>query len=426
MTAEPAESSYRALLAIPRLGRVIVSMQLARIGQSMVGVALVLFVLTRYGSPELAGLVTFASIFPGLLMAPIAGALLDRHGRTRLIIFDYLVALVSLALIGTLAILDALPVPLLLVIAVLSSITAILSHTGLRSLFPIIVPRHLWERVNAVDSNGYVVATILGPPIAASLVTVFGGAVALIIIGLAYGLAAVALIGAPDPASIATSSGNLLRDAWDGVRYTVGNPTLRGLGVAMTTINIGGGMVTIVVPLIVLDRLQAGELAVGAVFAVSGITGMASAFIFGRTDTRGREWTMLVLPMLLMAPTFALLAVAANASVVIVGLAVLAAALGSYGLLNGPLDISLFTVRQRRTDPAWMGRAFAVSMAFNFMGFPIGAALAGVLAARSIELAVAVGVGAALLAATFAALLIPRHATAVLGPTTGDAIREVD
>ena len=426
MTPEPAESSYRALLAIPRLGRVIVSMQLARIGQSMVGVALVLFVLARYGSPELAGLVTFASIFPGLLMAPIAGALLDRHGRTRLIIFDYLVALVSLALIGTLAILDALPVPLLLVIAVLSSITAILSHTGLRSLFPIIVPRHLWERVNAVDSNGYVVATILGPPIAALLVTVFGGAMALIIIGLAYGLAAVALIGAPDPASIATSSGNLLRDAWDGVRYTVGNPTLRGLGVAMTTINIGGGMVTIVVPLIVLDRLQAGELAVGAVFAVSGITGMASAFIFGRTDTRGREWTMLVLPMLLMAPTFALLAVAANVSVAIVGLAVLAAALGSYGLLNGPLDISLFTVRQRRTDPAWMGRAFAVSMAFNFMGFPIGAALAGLLAARSIELAVAVGVGAALLAATFAALLIPRHATAVMGLTTGDAIRDVD
>lgn len=426
MTPEPAESSYRALLAIPRLGRVIVSMQLARIGQSMVGVALVLFVLTRYGSPELAGLVTFASVFPGLLMAPIAGALLDRHGRTRLIIFDYLVALVSLALIGTLAILDALPVPLLLLIAVLSSITAILSHTGLRSLFPIIVPRHLWERVNAVDSNGYVVATILGPPIAALLVTVFGGAMALIIIGLAYGLAAVALIGAPDPASIATSSGNLLRDAWDGVRYTVGNPTLRGLGVAMTTINIGGGMVTIVVPLIVLDRLQAGELAVGAVFAVSGITGMASAFIFGRTDTRGREWTMLVLPMLLMAPTFALLAVAANVSVAIVGLAVLAAALGSYGLLNGPLDISLFTVRQRRTDPAWMGRAFAVSMAFNFMGFPIGAALAGVLAARSIELAVAVGVGAALLAATFAALLIPRHATAVMGLTTGDAIRDVD
>jgi len=395
-------------LSIPRLGRVIVSMQLARIAQSMVGVALVLFVLQEYRSPALAGLVTFAGIVPGLLVAPIAGALLDRHGRTRLIILDYVVALASLVLIGVLAIADSLPAPLLVTIAVLSSVTGILSHTGLRSLFPILVPEYLWERVNAVDSNGYVVATILGPPIAAALVTVLGGPVALLIIGALYGLAAIALIGAPDPASASASSGNLLQDAWDGLRYTLRNPTLRGLGLAVTTLNIAGGMTTIVVPLIVLDRLQAGETAVGLVFAVSGITGMISVFLFGRTDTRGREWLMLTVPMLLMAPTFALLLLAAGAAVPAVGLAILALALGLYGLLNGPLDIALFTVRQRRTDPAWTGRAFAVSMAFNFMGYPVGAAVAGVLATSSIELAVIVGVVAALMASLLAAVLIPR------------------
>ncbi|MBA2700528.1 MAG: MFS transporter [Chloroflexi bacterium] len=408
-TPETPETSYRALLAIPRLGRVIVSMQLARVAQSMVGVALVLFVLQTYRSPGLAGLVTFASVFPGLLMAPLAGALLDRHGRTRLIILDYLIALAALVLIGVLATLDALPAPLLVAIAVLSSITGILSHTGLRSLFPILVPRHLWERVNAVDSNGYVVATILGPPIAATLVTVLGGPIALIVIAAAFGLAAVTLIGAPDPVSGQASSGSLLRDAWAGLRYTLGNPTLRGLGLAIATLNLSGGMTTIVVPLIVLDRLHAGETAVGLVFAASGITGMASAFYFGRTDTRGREWIMLVVPMLLMAPSFAILLVAAQAPVAIVGLVLMAVTLGLYGLLNGPLDIALFTVRQRRTEPDWMGRAFAVSMALNFMGFPVGAALAGVLAATSIELAVLMGVLAAALAALFAAVFIPRR-----------------
>lgn len=408
MTPPTEATSYRALLSIPRLGRVIVSMQLARIAQSMVGVALVLFVLQEYRSPALAGLVTFAGIVPGLLVAPIAGALLDRHGRTRLIILDYVVALASLVLIGLLAIADALPASLLVTIAVLSSVTGILSHTGLRSLFPILVPEHLWERVNAVDSNGYVVATILGPPIAAALVTVLGGPVALLIIGTLYGFAAIALIGAPDPASTSASSGNLIQDAWDGLRYTFRNPTLRGLGLAVTTLNIAGGMSTIVVPLIVLDRLQAGETAVGLVFAVSGITGMISVFLFGRTDTRGREWLMLTVPMLLMAPTFALLLLAADATVPAAGLGILALALGLYGLLNGPLDIALFTVRQRRTDPAWMGRAFAVSMAFNFVGYPVGAAIAGVLATSSIELAVIVGVVAALVASLLAAVLIPR------------------
>ena len=81
-----------------------------------------------------------------------------------------------------------------------------------------------------------------------------------------------------------------------------------------------------------------------------------------------------------------------------------------FGLLNGPLDIALFTVRQRRTDPAWMGRAFAVSMAFNFLGFPIGAPIAGALATDSLALAVVVGAITCLLGAALAQWLVPATA----------------
>jgi predicted MFS family arabinose efflux permease len=85
------------------------------------------------------------------------------------------------------------------------------------------------------------------------------------------------------------------------------------------------------------------------------------------------------------------------------------------GLLVGPMDIALFTVRQRRTDPAWMGRAFSVSMAFNYLGVPIGAAVAGILADRSIESAVVIlGIGGAVASAVAAAVLVPREQ-----PTSG-------
>ena len=151
-------------------------------------------------------------------------------------------------------------------------------------------------------------------------------------------------------------------------------------------------MLTIAVPLIVLERLHASEAVVGLVFAVSGVAGMMSALWFGRQDTRGREWPMIVLPMLLVGPALALLLVAAGAAEPAVGLAAAVLSMAIYGLLQGPIDIALFTVRQRRTDPAWMGRAFAVSMAFNFLGYPIGAVLAGTLAAASIESSVIVGV----------------------------------
>jgi MFS family permease len=384
-------------------------MQFARVAQSMVSVTLVLFTLERYDSPAFAGLVTFASVFPGLLISPIAGVLLDRHGRIRLVMLDYIVALAAMIALGSLAATDALPRTLLLVIATISSLTSILSHVGLRSLFPIMVPEPLWERVNAIDSNGYVVATIVGPPIAATLVAIVGGPIALLAIGVGFGLGAAILAGVPEPAAPASLTRGILAEAWGGLRYTWQNPTLRGLGFAITFGNLAHGMTTIVVPLIVIGRFGLSEAVVGLVFAASGLSGVASAFAFGRMNTRGREWGLLVWPMVALIPVVALLLLAAGAPSAAVGVAVLVLEMVLVGVLIGPIDIALFTVRQRRTDPGWMGRAFAVSLAFNYLGMPVGAALAGALAGQSLETAIIVlGVGGSLIGALAAAFLVPK------------------
>jgi MFS family permease len=406
VTPTDERPSYRALLVVPYLARALAGMQTARIGQAMIGLALVLFTLSHYHSAELAGLVTFAGIAPGLLVSPIAGALLDRHGRTRLIALDFVIAAVSLALIGVLALADALPAWLLVLISAVSSLTGPLSATGLRSLFPLMAPRHLWERLNAVDSNGYVVATIVGPPIAAVAIGIVGGPLTILLIGLVFGLSAAIVIGVPEPATQTVSTGSLLRDAWAGLVYAWGNRTIRGLGFAITTVNIGGGITSIAVPLLVLDRLGLDQATVGLVFAVSGVTGVVAGLISGRVDTRGRERTLIAVPLLGMAASTALLLIPG-------GLVPIVAAMAIFGLVNGPLDVAMFTLRQRRTDPAWMGRAFAVSMSFNFAGYPIGAALGGFLGARSIELAIVVAALTALVAAVLAARMIPASDEAV-------------
>ena len=105
---------------------------------------------------------------------------------------------------------------------IVTSLTSILSIVGLRTIFPLMVPSHLWERVNAIDSNGYVVATILGPPIAAGLVAFAGAPEAMIAIAVPFGLAAVALVGLREPASSTVTTGRLLHDALDGLRYPRG------------------------------------------------------------------------------------------------------------------------------------------------------------------------------------------------------------
>ena len=418
MSGPTPEPSYRALFAVPQLGRVVASMQSARIAQSMFGVAIVLFALAEYDSPALAGIVTFASIFPGLLVAPIAGALLDRHGRVRLMALDYTVAFASLILIGGLSLAGMLPVELLVGIVIVTSLTSILSIVGLRTIFPLMVPSHLWERVNAIDSNGYVVATILGPPIAAGLVAFAGAPEAMIAIAVPFGVAAVALVGLREPASSTVTTGRLLHDALDGLRYAWGNRTIRGLGFAMSVTNLAWGAVTIILPIIVLEVLHEGEVWVGIAFAASGVSGMVSALVFGRRDTRGRELPMLVVPMLLMGPTLALLLPATGVLGPIepaVGLALVVGSMFVFGLLTGR-----WTSRSSRSGsgapipPGW-GAPSRSPWRSTSSASRSAPSSPGALATNSLALAVVVGAITCLLGAAIAQLLVPATGQQHLG-----------
>ena len=394
--------SYRAVLAVPSLGRVLFAMQIARIAQSMISIVMILFALQKYNDPSLAGLVAFATVFPGLLISPIAGALLDRHGRVRLIILDYIVVTVTLGLIAALSRTDHLPAPLLVAILAVTSVTGPLSSGGLRSLFPLMVPEPLWERVNAVDSNGWVIATVVGAPMGAVVAKLLGFEVAMIGIAVAYASAALVMIGAPDPRTDVHSTGNLMRDAWLGLVYTWNNRTLRGLAISLSVLNLSSGVVQIVVPVLILKHLGMGDEVVGYMFGLSGLFGIVSAFISGRINTAGRERQMILIPCAGFGFATAILLWPGSLVPIAISMAVA-------GLLNGPLDIAMFTLRQRRTDPAWMGRAFTISMNLNFSGYPIGAAITGVMVSIwPIEYALVFGLVTNLAAVVLGYFLIPR------------------
>ncbi len=378
-------------------------MLLARTATTMVELILVLFALERFHSPGLAGAVTFLALAPGLLMSPIAGALLDRHGRVKLMVVDYVVAASALALIVGLGAADVLSEVLLLAIVTVMSLTFPLSTTGVRTMFPLIVPRPLWERANAVDSNGYVVSSIFGPAIAGALVATVGSLWALALTAAFYAVAAVITVPLRDPLG-RVPHGRLLSDAWAGLVYTWQNTTLRGLGISVSTANIANGLFYIGLPVFVLSRLGGGAAQVGQLFALMGVTAAVSVLFVGRVGTEGRERPFLAGAMVLTGVGYAMVLFSPNLLVAALVMAVI-------GLATGPFDVVLFTLRQRRTDPAWLGRAFAVSMSLNFIGFPVGSALGGAVAPISLELAFLGALALEVIAAVLAFALIPKEHT---------------
>jgi MFS family permease len=377
VTADNA--TYRTLLRTPGLRPLLVSSLLTRTASQMWTVGLVLFALQRYHSAGVAGLSIFLLIFPGLLLSPIAGALLDRHGRKRLMRLDFTVAATVLTAIVALAATDHLPVWGLYALLVVGSLTSTLSIAGSRSFFPLIVPRDLWDRGNAADSTCFGISAILGPGLAGFLIAVLGSEAALAGAAVAYVIGALALQGVPEPARSGEMPGHILYEAWRGLRYVMANRTLRWIAVSMSTLNIGWGMVIVALPVIVF-HLHGNAALVGILLGLEGAIGIPAALLAGRVRTDGRErrymailsTTMGFATLLLLVPSIAAIALA----VAIIGAA------------DGPFNICIFSLRQRRTAAGWFGRAFAVSMALNFAGVPVGSAVSGPILGVSIAVTV--------------------------------------
>jgi len=75
MTETPL--SYRQLAALPGIAGLLTAMCLARLGESVFALAIVLLVLQRFHAPGLVGWAAFLAMAPGLLVSPVAGAVLD-------------------------------------------------------------------------------------------------------------------------------------------------------------------------------------------------------------------------------------------------------------------------------------------------------------------------------------------------------------
>jgi MFS family permease len=364
----------------------------------MFSVLLVLFVLETHHSASLSGIVVVCSQVPGIIVSPIAGALLDRGSRVALMRLDYLVGSTCITTIGVLSLLHELPTCVLLLVVSAASITAPLSRVGGRSLYPVLVPRPLWDRSNAADSGTNVVATMLGPGIAGVAVALVGPRAALLLPAIVMLLAAALLIGFVVPNALASVTVSVLTDARAAMGYVWRNQVLRMLAGTMTVFNACGGILTVAIPFIVLRGLHGGSTTVGLLFAIMGAAGFIAGLLTGRFGTENREKRLLAISCMTTAVAFVLLAFDRHEVVLIALIAVI-------GIANGPLTVAMFSLRQRATDPMWFGRAFAVSMNLNFVGSPIGAAIAGALLTHSVPLTLLVAASCAVVGGFWPAVL---------------------
>ncbi|MFH8677373.1 MFS transporter [Streptomyces sp. NPDC018034] len=419
--------TYRQVLASRNVPQLLLAASLSRLAHGMLLFVIVLYALAEFDSASVAGMCGFFLTLPGFLISPVAGAVLDRFGALRAVALDTAASGLIIGAIAVFSLADRLVPVILYVLLALFSLTSPLTDGGIRTLFPQFVPDSAYDRANALDLSTYSVIEVGGPLVAGTLFAALGANPTLITVAAMYGLAGLSLAllrtGAPTGAgTAATAAGavsadagadaagprpHLLRSAWEGVVYLLRNATLRGLAVSYSLFQVSYGMLVLIVPVAIARWGSGGDASsrwVGVVWAVAGLCGGMGALVAGKLVRAGVERRYLV-------GATALAAVAIFPLSALGSLVALTVGLAAFGLMEGTVNVSLLSLRQRRTDPGWLGRIMTVSISVNLIGFPIGTAAGGFLVgATSPQKALAVAAVLTVASALCARLFVPKEA----------------
>jgi MFS family permease len=246
------------------------------------------------------------------------------------------------------------------------------------------------------------IVDVAGPSLAGVLVGFAGSITAFVVSAAAYAAATRCVSLIRGTALKRAPSQGLLSQALQGLGFVVGRPVLRGLAVGYALNMVTWGMLWVAIPVSVARSFPNGtwESVSGLLWAGAGVASGIGALVSGQVGLFGREVRGMTLGMVVTA-------LAVGSATAGSGLPVLAFALLLTGLMAGPIDVGLLTLRQRRTDPAHLGRILAVSMSLNMSGLPIGTVLGGVLVAWSPRSAFLAAALASLLGALATRVLIP-------------------
>jgi MFS family permease len=335
-------------------------------------------VLTLAAGPLEMGVLTAAGTAPYLVVALPAGVWIDRlRRRRRLMILADLGRAALLASVPLAYALGVLGIAQLFAVALIAGTLTVLFNTAFTTLLPGLVPEQHLTSANGRLQTSAAAAQVAGPGIAGALVQALSAPAAILIDAVSYLFSAAALsrIEAEEVAPPAGDRRPMRRDVADGLRFVLGEPSLRAIVGSAATLNLFGLLIFSILILYARRDLHLEAGAIGLIFAAGGVgaligalaaPGLARRLGQGRTIFAATVWFsvhLLVIP----------LATGSHAAAILAGNEFLG------GLAVMVFDVNAMTLAQM-TSPARMLGRMSATMGFVTQGAkPLGALLGGVL-----------------------------------------------
>jgi len=363
MAAQP-----NLLRANPIFRRLWLARTLSNVGDGVAFVALVLLVHNRDKTGIAVGSLLLVQAIPRFL-GPVAGTVADRvEQRALMIACD----VTNAALFGAIALWTP-SLPILLVLAGLSSCVDTLFSPAGRSALPALVPRESLLQANALLGTSFNLQLAIGPMIGGAIVLALGTSGALAANTASFLLSAVILSRLPPlRAPEEREARGFVSTGLEGLRYAWQTPVVRAVLLALFFAVAFAAMDNVALVFLVRDTLHGGPLAFGLLSAAYGV-GMVAA-------SAGLSWRTLRLS----AGAIFLFGWFFNGlGILITGLAPLLA-IGAIGQVvagwgNAAENVGVETLIQRIVPRPLLGRTFGAATTAAFGGSTLAYAVSGFL-----------------------------------------------
>ncbi len=248
----------------------------------------VVFRLT--GSSFQLGIVLFCGQLPALLLSPLAGVLVDRWGRRRLLLITQSLAMIQAFVLAALDITDTIAVWQILPLSLFLGIVNTFDITGRQAfLIEMVSDRKDLSNAIALNSSLMNIARLLGPSLAGLLLAETSASVCFLVNGISYFAVLIALLAMRLAPHVLRQQSLGLRDGLrEGFQYAFHFLPIRVILLVCCSASMVGSSYNVILPEYAVQVLHGNARALGLMGTAAGLGALSGAlFLASRKSVVG-------------------------------------------------------------------------------------------------------------------------------------------
>ncbi len=368
--SQPVGATYREVLAVTPFRRFWLGQAVSYFGDMMntTGLAIMLLVISRSASVVALGLIAKAA--PTILFGLVAGPIVDRFNRQRVMVFADLVRAI---LTVTIPFLAFTWLPGVFIVVFLVATASTLFNPAKQAVIPNLVPPRLLVKANSLVTSSERTMELLGYSTAGLIAATVSWTPLFLIDAATYMFSAITLLGITDSLRAAAERPiRMVDDIVAGMRFILQSPTLRSTMTLTTMAALFMGMTFPTLVVLAYGALHAGAFGYGFLEAIIGAGAILGALAAPQLMRRYKAGVLVLVGVAGFGASYALTGFLQNFLAAVIFLFTCGAASTVY-------LVPLISVTQREAPNYIRGRVMASRFLLAQTGLLGGMALAGPL-----------------------------------------------